>query len=232
MNHKKNIGLQNPELEKYIGDHSDAEDPQLQELFRQTHLKLYHPRRTSDHQTGLFLKTISQMIRPNRILEIGTFSGYGTLCLAKGLKESGLIHTIEINDEMESFIQETFNKSGYCDQIVLHIGDAKEIIPELNEKFDLVFIDAEKDEYCQYYDLIFDKLAEDAYILADNVLWSGKVLEDNLPNNDNFTKGILAFNKKIQNDPRVENFILPLYDGIMIIKKKAISPPPITQLPN
>lgn len=219
MSHNKNIGLENPELEKYIQDHSDQEDPILYQLFRQTHLKLYHPRRSSDHQTGLFLKAISQMIRPERILEIGTFSGYGTICLAKGLETEGLIHTIEINDELEAFIQEAFHKSGFQNKIKLHIGDARKIIPALNEEFDLVFIDAEKDEYCEYYDLVIDKIKPGGFILADNVLWSGKVIEKDLPNNDHFTLGIQQFNKKIQADKRVENQLLPLFDGISVIRK-------------
>ena len=220
MSHQKNIGLENPDLEKYLLDHSDKEDPVLYEIFRQSHLKLYHPRRSSDHQIGLFLQAISQMIKPSRILEIGTFSGYGTICLAKGLSINGVIHTIEINDEMETFIKENFSQSGYQDKIKLHIGDAKQIIPQLEEDFDIVFIDAEKDEYCDYYDIVFDKVKPGGFIVADNVLWSGKVLDEEIPNNDHFTKGIKLFNKKIQEDPRVENQILPLFDGISIIRKK------------
>ena len=219
MSYSKNIGLEKPELEKYIQDHSDVEDPILYELFRQTHLKLYHPRRSSDHQIGLFLKTISQMINPNRILEIGTYSGYGTICLAKGLAENGRIHTIEINDEMEAFIKQAFTKSGYQDKIQLHIGDAKEIIPSFKEEFDLVFIDAEKDEYCAYYELVIDKVKPGGFLLADNVLWSGKVIENDLPTNDHFTRGLKEFNSMVQQDSRVENSIIPAYDGIMIIRK-------------
>lgn len=159
------------------------------------------------------------MIKPARVLEIGTFSGYGTICLAMGLQPEGIIHTIEINDEMEKLIKENFSLSGYQDKIRLHIGNALEIIPELKDEFDLVFIDAEKDEYCDYYDQVFDKVKPGGFIIADNVLWSGKVLEKNIPNKDHFTKGIMEFNQKIQKDPRVENQILPLFDGISLIRK-------------
>lgn len=219
MSYKKNIGLENSEIQKYIIDHSKPEDQILYDLHRQTHLKLYHPRRSTEHLNGLFLEMISKMIRPTSILEIGTFSGYGTICLAKGLNEGGTIQSIEINDELEDFILTNFEKAGITDRVVLHIGDALQILPELNATFDLVFIDAEKDQYGKYFDLVIDKVRPGGFILADNVLWSGKVVEANLPNNDHFTRGILEFNRKVQDDSRVENLLLPVYDGIMIIRK-------------
>jgi len=162
---------------------------------------------------------VSQMIRPTRILEIGTFSGYGTICLAKGLLKGGIIDTIEINDELEQLITENIAISGYQNQINLHIGDARNLLPALDYEYDLVFVDAEKDEYCDYFDLIIDKIKPGAYLLVDNVLWSGKVVSEDIQNKDHFTKGILKFNRKIQNDHRVENFILPAFDGIMVIRK-------------
>lgn len=219
MSFKKNIGLEDSEIQKYILDHSKPEDRILYNLHRQTYLKLYHPRKTTDHHSGLFLEMISKMILPSNILEIGTFSGYGTICLSKGLKDDGIIHSMEINDELEDFIRENLEKAGITNKVVLHIGDAIKILPELNESFDLVFIDAEKDQYGEYFDLVIDKVRPGGFILADNVLWSGKVVEENLSNNDHFTRGILKFNKKIQDDPRVENLLLPVYDGIMIIRK-------------
>lgn len=219
MSHDKNIGQEDSRIEKYILDHSSSQDPILHELFRQTNLTLFHPRRSTDHLSGLFLEMISKMVRPSRILEIGTFSGYGTISLSRGLQDDGLIHSIEINDELEDFILEGFEKAGIKDKVILHIGDALEIIPTIEDSFDLVFIDAEKNQYSEYFDQIIDKVKPGGFILADNVLWSGKVVEDNIPGNDHFTKGILDFNKKVQIDSRVENLLLPVYDGIMVIRK-------------
>lgn len=219
MSHHKNIGLEDSRIEKYTLDHSSPQDSILHELYRLTNLKLYHPRRSTDHLNGLFLEMISNMARPSRILEIGTFSGYGTICLSKGLQEDGVIHSIEINDELENFILGSFKKAGIINKVKLHIGDALQIIPKLKETFDLVFIDAEKDQYSDYFDLIIDKVRPGGFILADNVLWSGKVIEENIPGSDHFTKGIKEFNEKIQNDSRVENLLLPVYDGLMLIRK-------------
>lgn len=219
MSHDKNIGQEDSRIEKYILDHSSSQDPILHELFRQTNLTLFHPRRSTDHLSGLFLEMISKMVRPSRILEIGTFSGYGTISLSRGLQDDGLIHSIEINDELEDFILEGFEKAGIKNKVILHIGDALEIIPTIEDSFDLVFIDAEKNQYSDYFDQIIDKVKPGGFILADNVLWSGKVVEDNIPGNDHFTKGILDFNKKVQIDSRVENLLLPVYDGIMVIRK-------------
>lgn len=220
ISHEKNIGFQEEKLAEYISDHSKPEDPILQELSRETFLKIYHPRRSSNHLSGQLLEVFSSMIRPKRILEIGTFTGYGAICLAKGLVPGGLLHTIEINDELEDFIRKWIDKAGFSDSIMLHIGDALEIIPGLNEIFDLVFIDGEKDQYCHYYDAVLDKVKPGGFIIADNVLWSGKVVLEDIPEKDHFTRGILKFNKMVQEDSRVENLLLPAFDGMMIIRKK------------
>jgi len=173
----------------------------------------------SGHLQGRILKMFCRMLRPRRILEIGTYTGYATLCMAEGLEEGALIHTLEINDEMEDFIMKYINLSPDKEKIKLHIGDALEIIPRINETFDMVFIDADKRLYSQYYDLVFPMLRPGGLILADNTLWDGKVLEK-VPASDKQTLGILAFNEKIKQDERVEKVILPLRDGLTMIWKK------------
>lgn len=206
-------------LEKYILEHSTEEEQVLKDLNRQTHLQILMPRMLSGHLQGKTLEIISQMIQPKNILELGTYTGYSAICLAKGLKENGKLQSIEINDELEEIISEYIEKSDLQDKIEVHFGDAIDIIPKLNETFDLVFIDADKRKYPEYYDLIFDKVKSGGFILADNILWSGKVVEKLQPN-DEYTKGILRFNKKVQEDERVENVIFPFRDGIMVIRKK------------
>lgn len=207
-------------MASYIANHSKPEDPLLAELIRETHLKIYHPRRSSNHLSGQLLEMFSSMIRPNKILEIGTFTGYGAICLAKGLAPAGILHTIEINDELEGFIKHWIDKAALKDQINLHIGNALEIIPGIEESFDLVFIDGEKNQYCDYYNAVIDKVPSGGFIIADNVLWSGKVVSEDIPAKDHFTRGILKFNKMIQADKRVDNLLLPAFDGLMIIKRK------------
>ena len=170
------------------------------------------------HLQGRFLKMLARLHRPQRILEIGTYTGYATLCLAEALPETGEIHTIEKDDEMESFIWEQFDASDLNDKIRLYIGDALDIIPQLEGNFDMVFIDADKRLYCEYYDLIFDKVKPGGLILADNTLWNGKVLETPLPS-DMQTLGIIKFNEKIKQDKRIEKVILPLRDGLTIMLK-------------
>ncbi len=206
-------------LEQYIEAHTSPEDELLQELVRYTHLHVMHPRMLSGHLQGQFLSAISHMLQPQCILEIGTFTGYATLCMAKGLAPNGIIHTIEHNDELEEGTRSFFDRSAYASQIHLHIGKALKIIPALNESFDLVFIDGDKREYSAYYDTVFDKVRSGGFILADNVLWDGKVVEEPLPS-DAQTKGIVHFNNMVQNDARVDNLLLPLRDGLMIIRKK------------
>ena len=205
-------------LDQYIINHISPEEDYLQELDRETNLKVMGPRMLSGHLQGQILSMISAMIKPRCILEIGTFTGYSALCLAKGLPEGGILHTIEIDDELKSMAQKYFLKSGMADRIVHHIGDALQIIPTLNHSFDLVFIDADKSDYCDYYHMVFDHIPVGGFLLADNILWSGKVVDPSAAEEAQ-TRGILAFNELVQNDCRVQNVILPVRDGIMMVQK-------------
>lgn len=207
-------------LEEYILSHIDTEDELLARLSRDTQAKIFHGRQVSGHLQGKILEMVSKMTQPQNILEIGAFTGYSAICLAKGLKPGGELHTIEINDELEDFIRHYLDQSSEKEKIVLHIGDALNIIPTLNIGFDLVFIDANKKHYCAYYDLVFDKLRPGGFILADNILWDGKVVHDKLRDNDHFAQGIMKFNEMVKNDPRVEKVILPIRDGMFLIRKK------------
>lgn len=207
-------------LEQYIIDHISPEEDYLYELGRETKLKVLNSRMISGHLQGQILTMISSMIRPKCILEIGTFTGYSALCLAKGLADNGVLHTIEIDDELESIAKKYFLKSGLGDRIVQHIGDARQIIPSIVQPFDLVFIDADKREYSEYYRLVFDKVPPGGFILADNILWNGKVVEPESADEEQ-TRGILEFNNMVQNDSRVRNVILPVRDGIMVVQKIA-----------
>ncbi|MBU8891478.1 MAG: O-methyltransferase [Bacteroidales bacterium] len=206
-------------IEEYILNHSDKEDPVLAELNRETNLKVLRPRMLSGHLQGKILEMISKMINPEKILELGTYTGYSAICLAKGLKDNGILHTIEINDELEDLISKYLKKAGFENKVKLHFGDARNIVPEINDQFDLVFIDADKREYLEYYKIVIDFVKPGGFLLADNVLWSGKVIEQE-SSNDEYTKGILEFNKFIKNDNRVEKVILPLRDGLMLIRRK------------
>ena len=205
-------------LDRYLSEHSQEEDPVLKELARFTYLNEVHPRMLSGHILGSFLSLFSKLLSPQRILEIGTYTGYSAICLARGLRPGGILTTLEVNDELRNTALRYFQKANLHDQIRLINGDALELIPELRDTFDLVFIDANKDDYPDYYKLVFDKVRAGGYILADNVLWGGKVLDASLP--DATTRIIDQFNKMIQADQRVENFLLPIRDGLMIIKKK------------
>jgi predicted O-methyltransferase YrrM len=205
-------------LEDYILEHIDEESEHLSGLNREAHVNLLRPRMISGHLQGRILKMFVRMLQPKRILEIGTYTGYATLCLAEALPENGEIHTIERDDELEDFIRRQFDRSDLKSKIHLHIGDAMEIIPQLEGNFDMVFIDADKRLYSDFYDLIFDKVNDGGIILADNTLWSGKILEEPHPG-DKQTIGILDFNKKIKQDTRIEKVILPLRDGLTIIFK-------------
>lgn len=207
------------DLEDYILNHIDPEETILYELNRHTNLKVVHPRMISGHLQGKILRMLSLMLRPEHILEVGTFTGYGTLCLAQGLKEGGHLHSIEIDDELADIPLEYIRRMNLQHCITLHVGDALKIIPSFNMMFDLIFIDAEKSEYLAYYHLAFEKLNPGGFIFADNVLWSGKVLEEP-DSNDYFTQGIKAFNDFLANDDRVEKVILPIRDGLTIIRKK------------
>lgn len=206
-------------IEDYILSHIDEESELLSTLSRDANVNLLRPRMLSGHLQGRILKMFCRMLNPRRVLEIGTYTGYATLCIAEGLAEEALIHTIEINDEMEDFIQKYLSRSSDKEKIKVHFGDAMEIIPTLNETFDLIFIDADKRLYSDYYDLVFPKVRNGGLILADNTLWDGKVLEEPVQS-DKQTIGILEFNEKIKNDPRVERVILPLRDGLTMIWKK------------
>jgi caffeoyl-CoA O-methyltransferase len=205
-------------LDQYILNHISPEDHFLEELDRETHLKVLRSRMLSGHLQGQILSMISSMVKPKSILEIGTFTGYSALCLAKGLADGGQLHTIEIDDELESIAQKYFLKSGMSDRIFQHIGDARQIIPSISQSFDLVFIDADKREYCDYYNLIFDYIPVGGFLLADNILWNGKVIEPEAADEEQ-TRGILDFNNLVQNDLRVRNVILPVRDGIMVVQK-------------
>jgi len=205
--------------DEYIEQHSDAEPEVLARINRRTHLQLINPRMLSGHLQGRVLSMLCQMMKPKRILELGTFAGYSAICMAEALDNDGLLHTIEYDDELEDFIQQNIALAGMKEKIVLHIGEALKIIPTIDETFDLVFIDADKREYSDYFDAVFPKLRQGGFILADNTLWDGKVLK-NIEANDAQTIEIDKFNKKIAADSRVEKVILALRDGITIIRKK------------
>jgi caffeoyl-CoA O-methyltransferase len=203
-------------LLEYITSCSSPEDPVLAELYRETHYKVLYPRMISGHLQGKLLEFLSRMIQPASILEIGTYTGYSALCLAKGLKAGGKLHTIEINDELHPFIDTYIRKAGLQEAVILHMGDARKIIPSLKEKFDLVFIDGDKEQYLDYYRAVFGKTRTGGYIMADNVLWSGKVL---VPSKDKETNGIIEFNEFVKKDDRADKLILPFRDGLMLIRK-------------
>lgn len=206
-------------IEEYALNHTEPESDLLKKINRETHAKIMMPRMLSGHLQGRLLSMLSHMIKPNYILEIGTYTGYSALCLAEGLSDKGKIITIDINEELEKFVRNFFDSSEYKNKIDYRIGNALDIIPTLIHEFELVFIDADKVNYAAYYDLVFDKVKKGGYIIADNVLWSGKVLLNDTKL-DKDTKAIKAFNIKIQNDNRVENILLPIRDGLMICRKK------------
>jgi len=208
----------NKELLSYALNYSSPEDKVLAELNRETHLKVLYPNMLSGHLQGKLLELISKMIRPKFILEIGTFTGYSAICLAKGLTEEGKLITIERNDELLEIPKRYFQKAGLDEKIEIITGDALEIIPKLKQTFDLVFLDADKKNYVELYELIIDKVTSGGYIIADNVLWYGKVLTKASPS-DKETIAIQNFNNLVKNDPHVENIILPIRDGINLIRK-------------
>lgn len=206
------------ELEEYCEAHSTPESDLLYRLNRETNLKCIKPRMISGHLQGRLLSFISQMMRPKRILEIGTYTGYATLCLAEGLTDEGRIDTIEIDEELEEIIRRYFSQSVYNEKITLYIGDALQVLKQLDATWDLVFIDAEKDDYIAYYELVLPRLRKGGIILADNVLWSGKVIQE-VKTGDKETRALMKFNDYILADERVKNFLLPFRDGIMVIEK-------------
>ncbi|MBK8875031.1 MAG: class I SAM-dependent methyltransferase [Bacteroidetes bacterium] len=206
-------------LTEYVEQHTKDESEILAKLNRETQAKVIMPRMLSGHLQGRVLSMLSHMIKPQRILEIGTYTGYSALCLAEGLPENGKLITIDINEELHDMVKRYVKESGYENKIEVLSGDATKIIPLLEEQIDMVFIDADKENYALYYDLTFDKLSTGGYIVADNVLWSGNILkpEDEM---DSETLALHQFNKKIQSDNRVENVMFPIRDGLMIIRKK------------
>ncbi|WP_299314501.1 O-methyltransferase [uncultured Aquimarina sp.] len=202
-------------LDTYVINHTEKEPELLQQLTRETYQKILQPRMLSGPYQGRVLSILSKLINPKNILEIGTYTGYSALCLSEGIKKDGVLHTIDINEELEDFQRKYFDLSPYGNQIHQHIGDATEIIPNLDIKFDLVFIDADKPNYSTYFELIINKINSGGIILSDNVLWSGKVIED-VAKDDLSTKALLAYNKLLVEDKRVETVLLPIRDGLTI----------------
>lgn len=206
-------------LDNYVVKHSQKEPKILQQLTRETYQKILQPIMLSGPYQGRVLSMISKLINPKSILELGTFTGYSTICLAEGLKADGEIHTIDINEELVNFQRKYFDKSDYGHQIIQHLGNALDVIPKLDKTFDLVFIDADKPNYVNYFHLIIDKLNSGGIILSDNVLWHGKVIEE-LDPKDHSTKAVLEYNKLLKEDPRIETVMLPIRDGLTISRKK------------
>ncbi|GAB4243596.1 MAG: O-methyltransferase [Ekhidna sp.] len=205
------------DLQKYVEDHTDPESDLLRQINRETHLHVLKPRMLSGHLQGRVLSMLSHMIKPKRILEIGTYTGYAALCLAEGLDATGKLITIDNNEELSTRTKAYFQQSDFEKQIEMRVGNAMDIIPELNEQWDLVFIDADKENYSNYFDLVIDQLSVGGFIIADNVLWSGKVFDPS--KKDGATESIRAFNEKIHTDPCVENVLFPIRDGLMVVRK-------------
>jgi predicted O-methyltransferase YrrM len=206
-------------LDDYVVKHSQAEPKLLKELNRETYQKIMQPRMLSGHFQGRVLSMISKLVNPKNILEIGTYTGYSALCLAEGMKKDGELHTIDIDEELYDFQRKYFDKSGFGNKIYQHLGNALEIIPKLNKTFDLIFIDADKENYSNYFNCVIDKLNSGGIILSDNVLWSGKVIEALQPD-DTPTKALIEYNKLLKEDDRVETVLLPIRDGLTISRKK------------
>lgn len=206
-------------IEEYILGYMNEESALLAALYRDAHVKLTHPHMLAGHLQGQLLKMLCRMKRPRRILEIGTYTGYATICMAEGLGDDGLIYTVEKNDEMQPFTMPYIQQSPHKDKIRVYWGAIETLFPTFDETFDMVYIDADKRAYCTYYDLIFPFLPSGALILADNTLWSGKVLDERQVRTDKQTQGIHAFNEQIKNDDRVEKVILPIRDGLTMIWK-------------
>jgi len=209
-----------PELDQYVHRHSEAESDLLNELNRETYLKVLQPRMLSGHVQGRILSMYSKLIRPERILEIGTYTGYSAICLAEGLTDGGTLDTIERNEELLPIINRYVERAGLSDKIKLHIGNALPIIESMDATFDLVFIDADKTNYLNYYEAVLPKMKSGGCIIADNVLWSGKVLDEKELKNDPDTGALDKFNKAVTADERVDNVLLPVRDGLMLVIKK------------
>ena len=208
-----------PAIEEYVTDHTSQESEILRSLNRETHQKILQPRMLSGHLQGRVLSMLANMIKPKNILEIGTYTGYSALCFAEGLQKGGIIDTIDRNEELEPIVSRYIKEAGLEDSIKMHIGNALEIIETLDRKYDMVFIDADKENYVNYYNAIFSKVPVGGYIIADNVLWSGKVLDREEIEKDPDTKVLVEYNAKILADKRVENVLFPVRDGLMIARK-------------
>lgn len=206
------------QISHYVEAHTQKEPQILRDLTHETWERVLNPRMLSGHLQGRVLSMFSFMIQPSCILEIGTYTGYSAICFAEGLKEGGKIHTIDINEELAALVKKYISKSNLSNTIIQYIGNALEIIPNINEQFDLVFIDADKSNYSNYYDLVFDNVKKGGYIIADNVLWSGKII-DPIEKLDMDTKSLIDYANKINNDPRVQQLLLPVRDGLMIARK-------------
>ena len=207
-------------IDDYVVKHSVGEPELLQQLNRETYQKILQPRMLSGHYQGRVLSMISKLTKPKTILEIGTYTGYSAICLAEGMQDSGELHTIDINEELFDFQRKYFDKSGYGKQIIQHLSDALDIIPKLDMNFDLVFIDADKENYANYFHAIIDKMNREGVILSDNVLWSGKVLETKFKKEDTSTPALIEYNMLLKEDSRVETVMLPIRDGLTISRKK------------
>tara|TARA_B110000444_G_scaffold54274_1_gene50340 strand:- start:126 stop:767 length:642 start_codon:yes stop_codon:yes gene_type:complete len=207
----------NKNILEYIESNSQLEPILLKELNKETHLKILNPRMLSGSYQGRILSLISKIIKPKIVLEIGTYTGYSALCIAEGLDKKGVIDTIDINEELQEIQNKFFKKSGYVNQINQHIGNALDIIPTINKKFDLVFLDADKENYINYFELVIDKINSGGVLISDNVLWSGKVIENK--KNDLTTEKLVEFNNLINNDKRIETVIFPVRDGLSISRK-------------
>ncbi len=210
-----------PQLDNYISGHTKPEPLHLHQLNRETYMKVLQPRMLSGHLQGRVLSMLTHLIKPKMVLEIGTYTGYSAICMAEGLAESGHIHTIDINEELQPLVQKYVALTGNEGRITMHIGDALHILPSLKEPFDMVFIDADKTNYLNYYNLVFDQLPLGAVIIADNVLWSGKVIDPAEIENDPDTAALVEFNTFVMHDMRVENVLFPVRDGLMVIRKTA-----------
>lgn len=207
----------NKDILDYVKLNSQQEPTLLKELNKETHLKIPNPRMLCSSYQGRILSIISKIIKPKKVLEIGTYTGYSTLCIAEGLDKNGIIYTIDINEELQEIQNKYFDKSGFGNQIHQHIGNAIEFIPKINECFDFVYLDADKENYNEYFDLIIDKIVSGGVLISDNVLWSGKVL--NTKNQDLITQKLIEFNQLVKKDKRLDTIILPIRDGLSISRK-------------
>ena len=207
------------DLDQYVEQHTSEESQLLKQINRDTWANVMMPRMLSGHLQGRVLSMLSHMIKPERVLEIGTYTGYSALCMAEGMTENGLMHTIDVNEELSDMVNGYFDEARLSNKVKYHIGNAMEIIPNLNETWDLVFIDADKINYSNYFDLVIDNVRKGGFIIADNVLWSGKVIEKFRKKLDKDTEAIMEFNQKMHQDSRVENVLFPIRDGLMVLRK-------------